>query len=341
MSAITIGGDLVHYEVLGRGRPVVLIHGWIGAWQYWVPLMQQIHLKYRVYALDLFGFGDSAKNAKKYSFEQQVSLLDEFMTQMGLPKAALIGHGLGAMVLTEFAKQQPDRVARMMAISAPLFDSGDLDTRNPAGTRVLLTPPTSGVNQEETLPNRSASSFHDQPTVPRLGGNDRQQFLSRAAEATNNDALRSAAPVRSSGKNPLQAVFRSNSLESLLGKCFKKNEASYDKLKAHVAKTDADAPKISASTFDAGEMLDTLRLVKSPAVVVHGEDDPVIPNPGADVWDYLTVDNEHKLVAIPLAGVRHFPMLEHEPFSRLVGDFLSEPDITNIEVKERWRRRSR
>jgi len=341
MSAITIGGDLVHYEVLGRGRPVVLIHGWIGAWQYWVPLMQQIHLKYRVYALDLFGFGDSAKNPSKYSFDAQVELLDEFMQQMGLPKAALIGHGLGAMVLIQFAKRNPERVARMMAVSAPLFDSGDLDTRNPAGTRVLLTPPSPNENQEETVPNRPSSSFHDQPTVPRLGANDRQQFLARAAEATNNDSLRSAAPVRSSGNNPLQAIFRNNSIDSLLAKCFKRNEPSYDKLKIHVDKTDSDVLTKSATTFDAGEMLDTLRLVNSPAVIVHGTSDPVIPNPGEDVWDYLTIDNDHKLVAIPLEGVRHFPMLEHEPFSRLVGDFLSLPEITQIQVKERWRRRSR
>ena len=43
MSAITIGGDLIHYEVLGRGRPVLLVHGWIGSWRYWVPAMQQAH----------------------------------------------------------------------------------------------------------------------------------------------------------------------------------------------------------------------------------------------------------------------------------------------------------
>jgi hypothetical protein len=34
-------------------------------------------------------------------------------------------------------------------------------------------------------------------------------------------------------------------------------------------------------------------------------------------------------------------MLEHEPFMRLAGDFLDIPDIARIEVRERWRRRSR
>ncbi len=341
MSAITIGGDLVHYEVLGRGRPVVLIHGWIGAWQYWVPLMQQIHLKYRVYALDLFGFGDSAKNPSRYNFDEQVKLLDEFMQQMGLPKAAFIGHGFGAMVLIHFARRNPDRVARMMAVSAPLFDPGDLTKRNPAGMRIPLHAPK--ISQEETVANRSSqsSSFHEQETVARMGGNDRQQFLSRLNEKNNNDTIGSASPIRSSGKNPLQDIFRNNSINGLLAKCFKKNETSFDKLKVHVDKTDSDVLTVSSTQFDAGAMLDTLRLVTPPAVVVHGNDDPIIPSPGDAVWEYLTLANDQKLVPIPLEGVRHFPMLEHDAFSRLVGDFLSLPEITQIEVKERWRRRSR
>ena len=46
MSALTLDGDLVHYEVLGRGgRPVILLHGWIGSWRYWIPVMQQLYFK--------------------------------------------------------------------------------------------------------------------------------------------------------------------------------------------------------------------------------------------------------------------------------------------------------
>jgi len=82
MSAITIENDLVHYEVLGRGRPVILIHGWLGSWRYWIPTMQQLSLKYRIYALDLWGFGDTQKDTKRYGFKSQVTLLYEFMDKM-------------------------------------------------------------------------------------------------------------------------------------------------------------------------------------------------------------------------------------------------------------------
>ncbi len=121
MSAITIEDDLVHYEVLGRGRPVILLHSWLGSWRYWVPAMQQLSMKYRTYALDLWGFGDSGRDTKRYDFRSQVKLLDQFMEKLGITKAALIGHGLGASIIVRYALEYPDRVPRLMAVSPPLF----------------------------------------------------------------------------------------------------------------------------------------------------------------------------------------------------------------------------
>jgi hypothetical protein len=66
-----------------------------------------------------------------------------------------------------------------------------------------------------------------------------------------------------------------------------------------------------------------------------------MPTPDEDVWNYVTKDRENLVLPIPLPGVRHFPMLEDERFFRIVNDFLELPDISKIEVKERWRRRTR
>ncbi len=127
MSAITIENDLVHYEVLGRGRPVIFVHGWLGSWRYWVPTMQQLSMKYRTYALDLWGFGDSGKEMSKYGFAEQVKLLYDFMDKLGIAKAALVGHSLGAAICLRFASQHSDRAPRLALISPPLFDLGGLD----------------------------------------------------------------------------------------------------------------------------------------------------------------------------------------------------------------------
>ena len=54
MSAILLDQSIVHYEALGRGRPIVFLHGWVGSWRYWLSSMQVASTSYRAYALDLY-----------------------------------------------------------------------------------------------------------------------------------------------------------------------------------------------------------------------------------------------------------------------------------------------
>jgi pimeloyl-ACP methyl ester carboxylesterase len=120
LSAILLDSSIVHYEVLGRGRPVIFLHSWVGSWRYWISTMQVASTSFRAYALDLWGFGDTAKNVLNYSLEQQTSLIDRFLMEMGIGKIALVGHGLGALVGMSFASRFPQSVDRMMAVSCPL-----------------------------------------------------------------------------------------------------------------------------------------------------------------------------------------------------------------------------
>ena len=128
MSVVTLEGEVIHYEVLGRGRPLIFLHGWVGSWRYWVPTMQAASMGYRAYAIDLWGFGDSAKRPQKYSLENQVNLLDQFMDAMGIAKIALIGHGLGAAVAQSFCVRFPQYVDRLLVTGLPL-GAGSINSR--------------------------------------------------------------------------------------------------------------------------------------------------------------------------------------------------------------------
>lgn len=349
MSAITINGDLIHYEKLGRGRPVILVHGWLGSWRYWIPLMQQLHLKYSVYTLDLLGFGDSAKNPDRYGVEYQMSMLDQFMDNLGISKAAFIGHGLGSLVLTEFAVKNPQKIARMLLVSTPLFDPGDLGERVPAGQRVLLTPGRDRYSMapdytDETVPNANTSaggsSFNELPTIGRIDPVDRQRLVERARQLQERDKAPEKAH-NNNQDNPLRATFSGKSLVDLLDKCFKRSDPVYDKLKPDIDKADDKVLQRSAEAYDAGTMLDNLRRIAQPVLMVHGKEDLVLPPPDDNILQYLTLDRDDTLVPIVLSGVRHFPMLENDAFIRLAQDFLEVADISKLELRDRWRRRSR
>ncbi|MBN1873417.1 MAG: alpha/beta hydrolase [Anaerolineae bacterium] len=143
MSAIILESSLVHYEALGRGKPLLFLHDWLGSWRYWVPTMVDMSSTNRAYALDFWGFGDSDKVAARYSVPGYVNQVELFMDQMGISKVPIIGHGLGGVVGIYFALAHPDRVDQLMTVSAPLKDtyiaktlSGFSGGDNPA--RVIL-----------------------------------------------------------------------------------------------------------------------------------------------------------------------------------------------------------
>ena len=121
MSAILLEGQIVHYEVLGRGRPIIFLHGWVGSWKYWISSMQVASTSFRAYGLDLWGFGESAKNPAHYTIDQQTDLLNRFLDEMGIGKVALVGHGLGALVGFNYCSRWPQSVDRMMAVNSPMY----------------------------------------------------------------------------------------------------------------------------------------------------------------------------------------------------------------------------
>ena len=120
MSAIIQEDGIIHYEVLGHGKPLVFLHSWIGSWRYWIPSMQFASSRYRAYAFDFWGFGASKKIVSRYALEQQVELLAGFINRLGIGRATLIGHGLGSIIGIYFAADYAHLVERLMLVSFPM-----------------------------------------------------------------------------------------------------------------------------------------------------------------------------------------------------------------------------
>jgi len=169
LSAILLDSSIVHYEVLGRGRPVIFLHGWVGSWRYWISAMQVTSTSYRAYALDLWGFGDTTHNALNYSLDQQANLLDRFLNEMGIGKIALVGHGLGALVGMTFAARFPQSVDRMMAVSCPL-DYQAVNARLRTGTPAELTEWLSSRTPEATTALTDSSKADAKAIADSLAG---------------------------------------------------------------------------------------------------------------------------------------------------------------------------
>jgi pimeloyl-ACP methyl ester carboxylesterase len=121
MSITTIDSQLIHYEVLGRGQPLIFIHGWVGSWRYWWPSMQALSAHYRTFAFDLWGFGDSSKTPETYSLDAYVMMVNQFIDKLGVARPViLVGHGLGAIVALSYTAKNPENVAKVAAIAMPI-----------------------------------------------------------------------------------------------------------------------------------------------------------------------------------------------------------------------------
>jgi pimeloyl-ACP methyl ester carboxylesterase len=122
------GGDL---EVVERGpkdgEPIVLIHCFTCAINYWdgmIPLLAKDH---RVIAIDLLGHGGSEKPSSGYSVTSQAEVVAEALGQLGVRDTEVVGHSLGGAVAVALAQQSPALVNRVFIVDTPpTHESGDL-----------------------------------------------------------------------------------------------------------------------------------------------------------------------------------------------------------------------
>jgi pimeloyl-ACP methyl ester carboxylesterase len=138
--SVIVGGERIHYFVGGHGSPVVLVHGLGAEATYWANLMPQLSGSgHRVYALDLLGYGTSAKPAgSQYSIPEEASVVEGFLGVLGLDHVDLAGWSMGGWVAMRVALDDPGRIARLMLFDAagirfaPDYDATLFAPRTPA-----------------------------------------------------------------------------------------------------------------------------------------------------------------------------------------------------------------
>lgn len=102
----------------GSGTPLLMLHGFMGSSACWLPLMSQLQAQFRCVALDLLGFGESAKPAITYDIAQEVAFVRQFIAARGLESCYLVGHSFGGWVAAAYALAYPAAVKGLI-LAAP------------------------------------------------------------------------------------------------------------------------------------------------------------------------------------------------------------------------------
>ena len=105
------------YCDVGRGDPLVLIHGVGMRLEAWGPQIDHFRSSHRVIAVDMPGHGESPKLKSGARLPEFVAWIGRFLEDMNLPPVALCGHSMGALIAGGAAASFGERIARVALVN--------------------------------------------------------------------------------------------------------------------------------------------------------------------------------------------------------------------------------
>ena len=120
-----VHGLKMYYEIHGDGQPVVLLHGAFmtipGNWTPWIPELAKTR---RVIAVEMQGHGRTADIERAFRYENLADDIAALLDHLKIPKADLIGYSLGGGVAMQVAIRHPEKVRKVVSISAAFRRDG-------------------------------------------------------------------------------------------------------------------------------------------------------------------------------------------------------------------------
>lgn len=118
--SITIGNAKLYYEELGKGEPLIFIHGHSFDHREWDPQFFEFAKKYRVIRYDCRGYGYSDMPKGGVEFLHAEDLL-KLMDYLKIKKTHLVGLSMGGFIATDFLALHQDRLLSVTAASGDVF----------------------------------------------------------------------------------------------------------------------------------------------------------------------------------------------------------------------------
>lgn len=174
MQRLQAGADVRSVEVDGQrivqleagpvdAPLVVLLHGFTGAKENWLPLMAELSTKHRVIAPDLPGWGESERRGgADYGVVAQSDRVAGWLSTLPRTPDLLVGHSMGGHIAALVAARHPDRVRALALVSA----AGMPFEPNEFGRAVLEGGHPFAVDDRPTLDRYLGLVFTDPPFVP-------------------------------------------------------------------------------------------------------------------------------------------------------------------------------
>jgi len=122
MPVLSKGSLRIDHTDDGQGHPVILIHSSASAYRQWRPLTEVLKDRYRVFAINLFGYGETTAwpGTSPQSLHAQAQLVLALCEELGAP-IHLVGHSFGASVALKAASLLGPRVGSLVLLEPNPF----------------------------------------------------------------------------------------------------------------------------------------------------------------------------------------------------------------------------
>jgi pimeloyl-ACP methyl ester carboxylesterase len=128
-----VNGLKMYYEIRGNGEPVVLLHGaFMAITDEWSDLAVQLSKTHKVIAVEMQGHGRTADVNRDLTFENLSDDVAGLLDYLKIPKADVVGYSLGAGVAIQCAIRHPEKVRKVVSMSAPIRRDGWVKEGNDA-----------------------------------------------------------------------------------------------------------------------------------------------------------------------------------------------------------------
>lgn len=115
---ITIDNKKIYYEVEGEGKPLILLHGWLASSETMKPLQQHLSRNFKVYNVDIIGFGKSELPDKPMNTNDFGDFLAKFIEQLNIENPILIGHSHGGRTVINYAGRKLGKINKIVLIDS-------------------------------------------------------------------------------------------------------------------------------------------------------------------------------------------------------------------------------
>lgn len=126
-----VNGIKLYYEVYGKGKPIVLLHGAFYTIEMnWAQLIPELSKTRKVIAIEMQGHGHSPYSDRKLDLVTLASDVEEIMNYLKIDSADVAGYSMGGSIAYQFAIQYPKRLKKLVIISSTYKNSGWLPIVN-------------------------------------------------------------------------------------------------------------------------------------------------------------------------------------------------------------------